>query len=128
MLIGTAVLMPEMVIAIEVTFALNGAPVTAGKLNESGVVSAAMLLVELLTELSSELILELAIGLALLIGLLEELPSELLLEPVIELLLELPIGLTLAGTWLAVLPLPPPPPQAANELTRPKIKSLRIPV
>jgi len=40
MLMGDAVLIPEMVIAVEVTFALNTAPVTAVKLNTSGVVSA----------------------------------------------------------------------------------------
>jgi len=40
MLIGATVLIPEIVIAVEVTFALNAAPVTAVKLNASGVVSA----------------------------------------------------------------------------------------
>jgi hypothetical protein len=36
---GTAVLMPEIVIAAEVTFVFNTTPVTAGKLNAFGVVS-----------------------------------------------------------------------------------------
>jgi hypothetical protein len=126
---GTAVLMPEIVITAEVTFALNAAPVTAGKLNESGVVSVTTtitLLIELLEELLSELTME------LFIELLEELFSELMLELLTELLskllLELLIGLELAGTGLGFLSPLPPPPQAAKELARPRIKSLRIPV
>jgi len=123
---GTAVLMPEMVITADVTFVLKVAPVTAGKLNESGVVSVGTtitLLVELLEELASELMLELVSELRL----LTELFGELMLELVSK-LPELLTGLTLAGTGLGFLLPPPPPPQAANELTRPRINSLRIPV
>ena len=143
MLMGAAVLMPEMVIAADVTFAFNAAPVTAVRLNESGVVSIGTtitLLVELREELPSEPILEPPWELLTELP-LEEFPSELTLELVSELvsgilleellsalLLELLTGLELGGTGSGFLPPPPPPPQAANELTRPRIKSLRIPV
>lgn len=40
MLMGVEVFIPEMVTAVDVTFALKTAPVTAVKLNASGVVSA----------------------------------------------------------------------------------------
>ena len=110
-LMGNAVLKPVMVIAAEVTFEFTATPVTAGKLNVSGVVSIAA---------------------TLLVAALEELPGELRLEIFNELLskllLELLIGLELGGTGSGFLPPPPPPPQAASELTRPRIKSLRIPV
>lgn len=140
MLMGAAVLMPEMVIAAEVTFAFNAAPVMAEKLNESGVVSigtAITLLVELLEELPSELTLEAPWKLLselpmaelpseLTLELFRELLSGILLEELLsKLLLELLTGLELGGTGSGFLP-PPPPPQAANKLMRPRIKNLRI--
>ncbi|AQT60289.1 hypothetical protein B0D95_09420 [Cellvibrio sp. PSBB023] len=131
MLMGAAVLMPEIVIVAEVMFAFNAAPVTAGKLNESGVVSTGAttaLLVELLEELPSEPILEAPWKLLSELP-IAELPGELTLELfrklLSKLLLELLTGLELGGTGSGFLP-PPPPPQAANVLTRPRIKNLRI--
>lgn len=147
MLIGVAALIPEMVMVVDVRLALSAAPVTAVKLNASGVKSFARLLTELL----------LMTLFAALLALLRVLLAELLLAMVLlaaRLLTELVEVMTLLTTLLVVLaellatwssspaldiatldattlliavwpldfPPPLPPPHAVNTATNPKIK------
>ena len=94
MLMGVAVLIPEIVTAVELMVAFRAAPVTALKLKASGVVSAGATLVELVELLE-----------------LEELPSEAILELLETIDIELK-GVELRLDERVVFPPPPPPPQA----------------
>lgn len=93
--------MPEMVITSDVMLEFNAAPVTAAKLNESGVVSIGKtirLLVELPEEFPSEPEPELPEEL-INASLLEELPNELMRELFSALLKELVLEVTKSGFY-----------------------------